>query len=362
VAVTPTSGCAYIRISWTNAANQPICVTTEQVSSYIAYNAPPSPQNIVPFDGTGERTANLFDKNSAELTGYALSGNVFTPTAGTCHIDYKLPSGTYTLSCTNDKTLFIRNGKVDSGYITQKASSAASVRFTYNADVDGYLRISSFGATISDIVLVSGSTAPTSYIPYGWQIPLTCASQTTPLYLGEVSTVRRIKKLVLDGTENWVGNAKDNQREIYQAYISITDNPGTLVATNVVCSHLATRESASLTSMQEGIAMRSLSSGIICGFSYGVVGIVSTDSYTSATNKVKAYLASEYAAGTPVTVWYVLETPTEGIVNEPLYKIGDYADELTTTTPIPTAKGSNTLTVDTTVQPSEVSITYTAEG
>jgi len=77
---------------------------------------------------------------------------------------------------------------------------------------------------------------------------------------------------------------------------------------------------------------------------------------------VKAYLASEYAAGTPVTVWYVLETPTEGIVNEPLYKIGDYADELTTTTPIPTAKGSNTLTVDTTVQPSEVSITYTAEG
>lgn len=46
-------------------------------------------------------------------------------------------------------------------------------------------------------------------------------------------------------------------------------------------------------------------------------------------------------------------------------KIGDYADELSSTdaaVTIPTAKGGNTLTVDTTIQPSEMTITYTKEG
>jgi hypothetical protein len=61
-----------------------------------------------------------------------------------------------------------------------------------------------------------------------------------------------------------------------------------------------------------------------------------------------------------VVIWYVLATPETAIVNEPLAKIGDYADELSSTdagVTIPTAKGGNTLSVDTTVQPSEMSIT-----
>jgi hypothetical protein len=81
------------------------------------------------------------------------------------------------------------------------------------------------------------------------------------------------------------------------------------------------------------------------------------DKRFTTADDFKAYLAAQYAAGTPVTVWYVLAEPETGIVNEPLMRIGDYADTLTTDTPIPTAKGSNTLTVDTTVQPSEMMIT-----
>jgi hypothetical protein len=79
----------------------------------------------------------------------------------------------------------------------------------------------------------------------------------------------------------------------------------------------------------------------------------------------KSYLAAQYAAGTPVTVWYVVATPETAIVNEPLAKIGDYADELSSTdagVTIPTAKGQNTLTVDTDLQPSEMTITYIKEG
>ena len=61
-----------------------------------------------------------------------------------------------------------------------------------------------------------------------------------------------------------------------------------------------------------------------------------------------------------MTIWCVLATPETAIVNEPLAKIGDYADELhseDTTVTIQTVSGSNTLTIDTTLQPSSVSIT-----
>jgi hypothetical protein len=75
------------------------------------------------------------------------------------------------------------------------------------------------------------------------------------------------------------------------------------------------------------------------------------DTFTNISSW-KSYLQQQYAAGTPVTIWYILATPQTAIVNEPLMKIGDYADSLTTS--IPCTAGENTLDVQTTVQPSEV--------
>lgn len=88
--------------------------------------------------------------------------------------------------------------------------------------------------------------------------------------------------------------------------------------------------------------------------------IMDTVNATSAA-VFKRFLAAQYAAGTPVTIWYDLATPETGIVNEPLCKIGDYADELHSEdagVSIPTARGSNTLTVETDLKPSSMTITY----
>jgi hypothetical protein len=71
----------------------------------------------------------------------------------------------------------------------------------------------------------------------------------------------------------------------------------------------------------------------------------------------KSYLQQQYAAGTPVTIWYVLEEPETGIVNEPLMRIGDYADTVSNVS-IPVITGGDTISVDTTVQPSEVTVNY----
>lgn len=75
----------------------------------------------------------------------------------------------------------------------------------------------------------------------------------------------------------------------------------------------------------------------------------------------KSYLAAQYAAGTPVTIWYVLAEPETGIVNEPLMKIGDYADTIDgaqAAVQIPTVAGTTVIDYDGEPKPSEMYIKY----
>ena len=60
-----------------------------------------------------------------------------------------------------------------------------------------------------------------------------------------------------------------------------------------------------------------------------------------------------------MTVWYVLATAETATVNEPLMKLGDYSDSISNAVSIPTTEGANSITVDTTVQPSEFTATWT---
>ena len=66
------------------------------------------------------------------------------------------------------------------------------------------------------------------------------------------------------------------------------------------------------------------------------------DMSLSDASDFKTYLSTQYASGTPVCLWHVLSTPTTETVTVP------------TLTP---TKGSNTLSIGTTLQPSSVSIT-----
>ena len=91
---------------------------------------------------------------------------------------------------------------------------------------------------------------------------------------------------------------------------------------------------------------------------------ISPDGYETKEEAVvdfKSYLAQQYTNGTPVTVWYVLATETTGIVNEPLRKIGDYADTVSyeqSQVSIPTLHGNTVIDVETTLKPSQMYIKY----
>lgn len=174
-----------------------------------------------------------------------------------------------------------------------------------------------------------------------WKIPITCAGQTQNVYLGEVQTTRKIKKLVLDGTEDWILE--------YNDHFYIDDRlTGAKWSTLVTCTH------------QQSIVPNHNARENVYISGTGRLNFT-TQMITHTIEAFTDWLKSQYSAGTPVTVWYILATPKIAIVNEPLCKIGNYTDELHSTdagVSIPTVKGANTLSIGTSLQPSSMTITY----
>lgn len=174
-----------------------------------------------------------------------------------------------------------------------------------------------------------------------YKIPISSAGQTTPVYLGEVETTRRIKKLVLTGEETDWKKASSTYAGCFYKSTSLS-----AVQMQMYCTHLPY---IAVSDFKPGTITISESKRINLWFEQ-------FDNNTTVED-FKAYLATQYAAGTPVIIWYVLATPETAVVNEPLRKIGDYADEVSGIT-IPTIAGANTISIGTTLQPSEVIATY----
>ena len=254
----------------------------------------------VPFENHGE---NLLDESSSS-------------DADATHINYNkgapviLTAGqTYTFSCnTACNGLYIRSSADDSSLAS--ANNSSMLTYTPQANVSAYFRIwNSNGITNLNPMFNAGSI-PKPYSPY------LNLNETIPIYLGEVPTVRRVRKLVLNGTETgWTltvaGNIKVAQISLQPVgLVSAAGNP-------YICSTHYIGKYAN-----EDLICRILGDGDVLRF-YDDANATSADDW-------KAYLASEYSAGHPVTIWYVLGTPETTISNEPLCKISTYADELTT--------------------------------
>lgn len=219
------------------------------------------------------------------------------------------------------------NGKVTFTLDDDLSNVSLRIRLDNGTNYDGF--------EIRPMLNIGETSLP--YDVYGqYKIPILNNSQTTNVYLGEVQSTRRIKKLVLDGTEDW--QTYGSVSNTYRLSISNTQSIGN----PAICSHFVNSPISSITSGK---------------FTVGSTWIYIRYADVADLANFKSYLAQQYAAGTPVTIWYVLAEPQTAVVNEPLRKIGDYADMVSGIT-IPTIAGANTLSVDTTLQPSEVTATY----
>lgn len=201
-----------------------------------------------------------------------------------------------------------------------------------------------------------------------YKIPISSGDTTTNLYLGSTQTTRKITKYTFTGNETTFSCVATTDGQNYCVVYRFIDFGMTDIKDFdkimqdidypiFISSHFVekTNHNSDFNDIKSGeVGANTVSAAGNRYIIFCVSGLTTAAEYS-------AWFAQQYANGTPVEVYYILETETTGIVNEPLRKIGDYVDTLTATqsgVSIPTNNGSNTLDVDTTLKPSEVYIKY----
>lgn len=184
------------------------------------------------------------------------------------------------------------------------------------------------------IATASKSTAPTTYTPYTGQtatitLPHTIYGGTVDAVTGEGQETWKL--LPLDGTESWNTWGLNANNPAVTGFYTYDINNYAIINAKVICSNLAAPNQDVLGGRNAGIGIATSGSSLY--FIYSVPTSLLTD--ISAGNEVaslKAYLAAQYAAGTPVQIAYKLATPT------PFTATGAQ--------PIPALSGVNTVLTD----------------
>ena len=316
----------------------------------------PSPSNPITINGVGEKTANLSPVNT--LTGTASSvrtqfNTAFSDLQFEVDTQYTISlkfTGNYGYNYGIFKVCFTHTDETTakSGWITTNPDITTVLTSTAGKTVQS-VTITDFNNPVDSsemtyIMLNKGSTA-LPFEPSGMYKLSILSNQTAlnPMYLTEQlmkvdtysdsvvssgTVTYNIKKVVFDGTENWTIVEKTSSNRFNISPL-ITDGNPTAV---MVSSHL----------VFGGFNANDGQDGTISGTSGGTTFRMYI--WRSLTlEQFTQWLADQYAAGTPVTVYYVLATPTTESVTAPS---------------ITTTGGTAILDVDTTVKPSEFDLTY----
>ena len=363
-------------------------ITTWSMDGNTETSGTPSPSSPITIEGVGNKTSNLLnynrqrsntfktDENYYIYGGVGNSTNVETSASnvsisisnnnisvysrsgyGIGYIVEVQPNTTYTLSFDTDLTLDNKSYAAlnllteDLQFDTMQTIYDKTYSFmTNNTTKYVYIVLRVVGETCiySNLMLNLGSPA-LPYEPYGYEITIS-SSQTalTPMYLTEPlmkigdyadtinsdgTVTRKIKKVEFDGTENW-----QNSSTGYHGFYLYMDAAHAYSIPKLTNSPLYCNIAQYTTDMTN---YQTLPWYCVSDTSFGI----STDTSVVGVGlgDWKQFLEDQYAAGTPLTVWYVLATPTTETVTVPT---------------IPTTGGEVSIDIDTTVKPSEMSLTY----
>lgn len=320
----------------------------------------PTPSNPVYPVETGEKTANLFDYKTAYSAYLQPNGDVTAPASyfnNTVHNslanfigqEITISVNCVTINSSTVKFKVIINGSEVTGEIKNRGYTGIMSFTVTPQTVDDWWSIS-YGTvgtdTYNQFMINTGSTA-LPYEPYGYKIPISFGQGNYISYLSEPirkietademastgTATRNIKKMVLTGNEAFWGT--DGTLGSLSRYTILPTGADTIMRgsrVNAYCSHyIADADHATNT-----IYVYSGSTGVYMYF------YVPTADYPTLAD-YKSYVQQQYANGTPITLWYVLATPTT---------------ETFTAPSIPTSGSPQSFDVDTTLKPSEVSLTY----
>ena len=183
-----TMSTEYVITTYTGTLPITILSAGEDLIDYRIYG------NTENGESVGVRTENLFDKSDVEQNCYYNADNVKSINEAHNESDYiPVEAGkVYTLYLKKIKGGF---GTVVNLYDTSRAfyKNVLSVihangYYSVTPDIDGYIRFNETPLYATDYMFYEGSTAPTSYIPYGYKLPMVSRTENsliaTPIYIG----------------------------------------------------------------------------------------------------------------------------------------------------------------------------------
>ena len=340
-------------------------LTAYSVTGNMTQASTPTPtQPIVPEE-CGDRTGNLAPPLSTWETGFIDYATGAVVTTSTTAVNQEKTSPMIRLPESGNYITFSYSGTDgfpagangawravgwydENGDFISRTSSNESSQPSIARKATGavYCRLSmrTYGNT-DEAMLNTGSTA-LNYEPYGFCIPISVSGTDYPIYLTEplrkirdyCDTVdssgvvtRRIKKVVFDGTENWSIAQSGTEKALFTVSLSNTPISSLDVRRLSICTHY-----------DDAIIYYSTASVGFLPIEDGTIRFRPDNVSSMSKNDWTTWLAQQYAANTPVCVWYVLASPTT---------------ELTTAPTITPSAGSNTLSCGTTLAPSSVSLT-----
>lgn len=211
-----------------------------------------------------------------------------------------LPAGTSILAGHYDGTVYVGNiAGISPGknHVTFAAKGVHSL--------DAYIDTKA-GATVDTTVylmLVPGTTPPTTYTPYrgdtlALALPSTVYGGTVDAVTGEGE--HKWGLVTFDGSEAWtIGGLAADKRDWYYVSPKIVDAINEMPKSgNEICSHYPHYD------------VSNNNTGKGCALVWSAFRVRWGDIIPESTDAWKSYLAAQAAAGTPVQVAYKLATPT----------------------------------------------------
>lgn len=329
----------------------------------------PSPENIRPIKGRDSVTVERCGENllnipaekevygigvTTESDGrYHLKGTLnrdgFSCSIGTIH----LPAGTYTVNKTSFSTSLSANAIIIT--LRKRTGTGSTVSWIDTANISGAgntgslakptdVSIEFYGSIASikegtvvdtyfELILVSGTTAPTTYSPYTGQtatlnLPHTIYGGTVDAVTGEGQETWKL--VTLNGTESWGTWGLNANNPAVTGFYTYDINDYDVASVKVIGSHLVSEINGwGGKNVGIGLADGGHTRYLIYNMPTSLLPDISAGHEVAS---LKAYLAAQYAAGTPVQIAYKLEEPV------PITATGAQ--------PIPSFPGVNTMLTD----------------
>lgn len=291
-------------------------------------------ENVIEFLSTGDSSSDIkiavdAEKNITLNGTLAGKGNI---SIGTCRLHW-VAGKTYTMYVkkvggsaslgsgdgitfayalfTTDYNHFFRGGTNSTNLDVYIASDAALVETELVFMLQCWRKGTVFNNFKFQIEVVEGTTAPTTYTPYIGQTTTLTLPET--VYGGEVDAVsgegQETQKLViLNGTESWNSWGINAHNPAVTGFYTYDINDYDAKNTKGICSHLETPNQDVWGGRNVGIGFATVGSSRYFMFSILTSSLPDISAGHEAAS-LKAYLAAQHAAGTPVQIAYKLAKP-----------------------------------------------------